>query len=317
VKALVPRHGKLHLQSAQVCDHNTDLVQRGPKQSDCARHMHPTSFPQETTMATKFTLFPKLITELRLEIWRLALPTLLSRGNVKLLYPYQEGCWVFDPVRLQQDPNVEDLYIRFDTNRLEPLHVALPFYSVNKEARSVTVRWLQEQRAAYTVSRSSSSAYEVLRPFRLTTDAVFVPTAKLERFVTELVDRPFEADMLGRNFGTSDPALSRLVVMPDGLQALKGDLMETFFQFGGTIGTICVVDSTSIRPEPEDVSEVGILELAEPLARLRWSSTRSEWQGFGDHGEPLMRLERYVEGLSIPADSPRGFEMEVQLVGLR
>jgi hypothetical protein len=280
--------------------------------------MDPASPPPERKLFTKFTLFPKLITELRLEIWRLALPTSLSRSNVRLLYPYRERCWVFDPVRLQPDPNVEHLYIRFDTDRLEPLHVALPLYSVNREARSITVKWLQEQRATIPRSSSSSSnAYEFLRPFRPTTDAVFVPTAKVEHFVMELVDRPFEPDMLDRNFGTSDPALSRLAVMPEGLQALKGDLIDIFFQSGGTIGTICVVDRPSILPEPEDGSEIGILELTEPLARLRWSSTRSEWEGFSDHREKLKRLERYVEGLSIPADSPRGFEMEVQLVGLR
>ena len=40
-------------------------------------------------VAARFTLFPKLIPELRLMIWRLVLPKF--RGNKKLLYPYQKG----------------------------------------------------------------------------------------------------------------------------------------------------------------------------------------------------------------------------------
>lgn len=107
-------------------------------------------------MATRFTLFPQLITESRLEIWRLALPAL----HHKLLYPYQKGCWVFEEMGLEPDPNGEDLYLRFDTSRLEPLHIAMPLYYVNQEARGVILKLLQEHRM--TVSRTSSSAYEAL-----------------------------------------------------------------------------------------------------------------------------------------------------------
>lgn len=51
-------------------------------------------------VASEFTLFPRLIPELRLMIWQLAaaLPTLTG----KLLYPHQKGCWIFEDVAWNQ-----------------------------------------------------------------------------------------------------------------------------------------------------------------------------------------------------------------------
>lgn len=267
-------------------------------------------------MTTHFTLFPQLITELRLEIWRLALPTLRSH----LLYPYQRGCWVFEDLGLEPDPNGEDLYIRFDTTRLEPIHVALPLYSVNREARDITLKWLQGERM--TVSRKSSSVYEALRPFDPRHDAVFVPSTQLADFVVEPAEWPHELeDMVDRHFGTSNPALSRLAVTSVGLRLLRGELLSEFFQFAGTIETILVVDSastsTSILEALETAPGEFVMQLADrPLARVKCRRTHGVVDGPGDDERALARLNGYVEGLEIPDYSSDRFELEVQLVVL-
>jgi hypothetical protein len=177
-------------------------------------------------------------------IWQLAAPLPSLRG--KLLYPYQKGCWIFEDLGLEPDPNGEDLYIRFDTSRLEPLHCALPLYSVNREARNVVLKWLREQNLTPT-RYNLSDGYEALRFFDPLRDTMFVSSTKLNGFVFEPADLPHVLeDMAERYFGSSNPALPRLAVTPVGLQLLREDLLSEFFLFGGTIQTILVVDNASI-----------------------------------------------------------------------
>ena len=263
-------------------------------------------------VATQFTLFPKLIPELRLEIWRLVLPTPYG----KLLYPYNKGCWVFEDYGLEPDPNGEDLYFKFNASRLEPLHIDLPLYSVNQEARDITLEWLHNRRAA--VSRTNRNAYAVLRPFRPGSDIMFVPANKLEAFVTEPADHVNEPEMVGRYFGTSDTALRRFAVTPEGLQLLKVDLLGELFDFVGKVRTICVVYSASAdRCRELDSVTAGedcVLGLRdEPLARMKWSYARAEWIGSRDDSGWFARLRDYVEGLTW---SHGNYELEVQLLGL-
>jgi hypothetical protein len=265
-------------------------------------------------MASRFTLFPQLIPELRLLVWQLALPKL----GGKLLYPYQKGCWVFEEMGLAPDPNGEDLYFRFDTSRFEPLHIALPLYYVNQEARDVTLKWLQEHRL--TVSRTSSSVYDALRPFDPRHDTVFVPSTQLEDFVAEPAVSPHElGDMVERYFGTSNPALPRLAVAPAGPQLLKGELLSDFFQFGGTIETIFVVENASVG-SLEALESVGggvPVELAgQPVARVKWSPLSGLGEVSGDGERARARLSEYVEGFHIQGHHPSGFELEIQLVNV-
>jgi hypothetical protein len=262
-------------------------------------------------MATQFTLFPQLITELRLEIWQLALPT-IPRG--KLLYPYQKGCWVFKELGLEPDPDGEDLHFIFDYSLLEQLHIELPLYSVNQEARNVTLEWLQHHRAI--ISRRSSSVYEILRSFNCRTDIMFVSAAKVEDFVVEPIERPHVPDMIGRHFSSAYTALRRIAVSSDGLQCLKDDgMLQEFFEFTGKISTVCVIDDAyaSKLRVLETAGRDCVLQLAdEPLARLKRRRASIEWEEFGDDGEALTRLKSHVEGL----DGGDDFELEVQLVGL-
>jgi len=267
-------------------------------------------------MATEFTLFPKLIPELRLMIWQpaAALPTL--RGN--LLYPYQKGCWIFEDLGLEPDPNGEDLYTRFDTTRLKPLRFALPLYSVNREARDVILKWLREHNLTATWN-NNSNIYGALRPFNPQCDTMFVPSTKLDKFLLELLELPQNRGMRGRYFCTSNPALPRLAVTPVGLQMLKGGFLEDFLRAGGTIETILVVDNASAGSLQALESAGGDIpvELADqPIARVKWSHLPGFKVVEGDDERARARLKEYVEGFDIQGPHPSGFELEIQLVNL-
>ena len=285
------------------------------------RDTESSSLPLDTSSdkaTTHFTLFPQLIPELRLMIWQHALPTLRGNPRGKLLYPYRKGCWVFEDMGLEPDSNGDDLYIRFDTTRLKPLRVALPLYSVNREAHDVTTKWLQEHRM--TVSRTRRSCvHKASRRFRPQHDTMFLPSTKLKKFAMELARRPFKRDMLNLHFASSNPALPRLAVTPVGLQLLKGDLLDMFFESAGTINTIFVVDGASVSSLQALGAAGGdvVVELPDqPVARVKWSFLEGIGEVSGDDERARARLKEYVEGFEISSFTPDGFELEVQLVDL-
>ena len=267
-------------------------------------------------MAAEFTLFPKLIPELRLMIWQLAaaLPTLC--GN--LLYAYQKGCWKFEDLGLEPYPNGEDLYLRFDTTKLEPLHFAIPLYSVNREARDVIFKWLQQHNLKAS-RNNNSNLYKALRPFDPQRDTMFVPSTKVKKFVQDFIRRAYKRDTRGRYFPISNPALPRLAVTPVGLRALTGGLLKVFLASRGTIGTILVVDNASVGSLQALESAGGDIpvELADqPVARVKWSYLPGLGEVEGDDERTRARLKEYVEGFDIQGPHPSGFELEIQLVTL-
>lgn len=264
-------------------------------------------------MATQFTLFPDLIPELRLMIWRLALPT----SSQRLLYPYKHGCWTCEDFGLGPDANIEDLYLQLDTSLLEPLRVELPLYAVNREARDVTLEYFKRHKV--TVQRSSNGL-EVLRPFDPRSDTVFLPTLDMERFIWEAYNRLAEPEPLDSHVvDTSKPALPRLAVTTRGLDWLKtnGMPLDIFLhtRWKNDCHTICVLEPACWCKLQELETAREIREFSdEPLARVTWGSVRGEWEGASEAGdeEALVRLKGYVEGLDSLGDS----ELEVQLVHL-
>lgn len=222
---------------------------------------------------------------------------------------------------LQPDPNGEDLYLRFDPSLLEPLHIELPLHSVNREARDVAIKYAHQQ--GLIASRSSTqSELEFLRAFDPRADTVFLPTpADVEGFIKELIDRIVEPDMLERYVGTSTPALSRLAITPSSCAFLvKEGVLETFFDFGGTIDTIYVIDAAypgeSVISHLEDAGSRSLLRLeSEPCARLRWSSSRREWDEAGSH-HSLAKLREVFAGLDYPTFTTSEHDLEIKLVRL-
>lgn len=99
-------------------------------------------------MPASFVLFSSLAAELRNQIWRDALPHHIGPA----LYSYRKrGCWC--PRQLtESEPGYiagnDDLNLAFEfrTDLLDDdnqYHV--PLFSVNREARSIVLAWLQEQ----------------------------------------------------------------------------------------------------------------------------------------------------------------------------
>jgi len=273
-------------------------------------------------MATEFTLFPQLITELRLEIWRFALPDLLRRP----LYRYKVGCWVIEEVGPQYegdtlDPNGERLLERFDTSLLRPLHIPLPLYSVNREARDVAAKWLKEQELV-ACPGSTPSDFTFHRHFNSQTDTIFMPAADAFVFGGEPGDRFTVPEMEGRHASFPYSALPRLAITPAGLDALKPEPLDAFMVIGGVINTIYVVEvapsSTLTLGEIEDVEGafplVGLEDKSH--ARLRWSSSRREWSDSGDDYEALVRLRQMVTGLEDVGSFAGAFDWDVRLVYL-
>lgn len=251
-------------------------------------------------MATEFTLFPQLITELRLHIWRMALPVPISN----LLYPFKKGCWTYGDLGLEPDPNGEDLYMEFDTNLLEPLRVELPLYSVNREARDVVAKYLQQQDL---VARRGSSEYEFLRHFDSRLDTMFVPTEDVDTFIMDLIERRHEPDLLERFVGTSSPILPRLAVTPSGLEALKSESLETVYDAAGTIGILYVVDIANMGMPTSQALQTPA------CARLIWRSSRKDWDNFGDE-TIVMELRKLIEGLLDVDFTSSYHDLEVRLI---
>jgi len=239
-------------------------------------------------MAVVFTLFPQLITELRLEIWRLALPNLPTRP----LYCYRAGCWVVEEIGPQwdgPDPNGENLQQRLDTSLLEHLHIPLSLYPVNRKARDVAVEYLQKHKLV--ASRSSArSGFEMLRPFDPQTDTIFLPAAYAHVFGGEPGDVLHVTGMVDRYVSRPYSALKRLAVTPAGLEALKVEPMDAFLCEGGMIDKLYVVDAApGCMLSVQDLEKAGqfpLVGLEETYrARLTWNSSRREWIASGTDSE--------------------------------
>jgi hypothetical protein len=266
-------------------------------------------------MANEFTLFPQLITELRLEIWRLALPEPLN----KALYPYKKGCWVLEDLGTEPDPNGDDLHLRHDFSLLEPHQIDLSMYFVSREAHRVAVKYLRTQKLVISQD-SAQSGLKFLRLFDPDTDTIFLPTSEVETFALELAERLFEPDLHDRNVSIPGRALPRLALTPSGLKSFMGEPLETYFDFSGTIDVLYVIDfardNSSTLEDFKNASKHLFLELeGAPLARLIWSNSRRRWEEISHECEKFTQLKDLVEGLDEPSSFvDDNFHLEVQLV---
>nr|POF12977.1 hypothetical protein CFP56_10125 [Quercus suber] len=265
-------------------------------------------------MATEFTVFPQLATELRLEIWRMAMPAPLTRP----LYPYNKGCWVVEDHGLEPDPNGEDLHLKFNTSLLDPLRVQLPLYCVNREARDVTLTYIRDHKLEVPQG-SSQTAFEFLRHFDPRTDTMFLPLDDIETFLVEQLDRTREPDLDDHYYSTDRPVLPRLAITASGLEILKGEL-DDFIDTSAPIDALYVIDvppgSTRTLQELLDASKYNPMDLENAFrAHLMWLSSSREWEVTGDD-HVLENMKRLVAGLDDPASSTSAFDLEVALVDI-
>lgn len=264
-------------------------------------------------MATEFTIFPQLIPELRLEIWRLALPA----PSTCSLYPYKRGCWVVEDLGLEPDPNGEDLYLKFDSSLLDPLRIELPLHAVNREARDVARKYIREQNLVPASDSTDESEVWFLRHFDPRTDAMFLPTADINAFLDEPIDRVFEPDMENRNYSTHLPSLPRLAITPQGVEASITEFLDpldphtpknpVYMIELANANTMCVW-------EREAAGQSFALDFQDTqYARLAWRSLIQEWESTEDE-HVLSSMRQLIVGLRGRTSSASDCDQDVRLV---
>lgn len=218
------------------------------------------------------------------------------------------------------DPNGENLQARIDTSLINPIHIEIPLYSVNREARGVVVKYLQKHKLVTSpgIIRSPPS---FSRFFDSETDTIFLPAADVAAFVSEPVDRIHKPNMQDRYVSFPRSALPRLAVTPAGLDVLKKDKLETFSVTAGGVDILYVVDTiptgTFLSRDLENGRAFSLLGLGEAShVQLKWDHSRQEWVASGGDQEAFMRLQRMVGELENFASTTSQCDLDVQLVGL-
>lgn len=212
---------------------------------------------------TMFPLFPLLPTELRLQIWREALPPPISQP----LYYYEKGCW--GPRHLTEtdpdyDPNNDEhnWCLEFRCSRLNPLEVDVPLFHVNQEARRSVSSWIQEHGLAIRFSREKQSLV-FFRSFDPERDVLFVSEDRWDDFHAEPFDRMFEPDLENKNLSCFAPAFRRLAVPSTVITKEPRALGELFHWYYGIDEILLIVEA---RPHEfwNEENEIKAQQIWEP-----------------------------------------------------
>ena len=139
-----------------------------------------------------FPLFPRLPPELRVQIWRNALPDI--RGFA--LYFYRKGCWY--PRHLlpseegyDHERNDQNLHFDFRYDFLDNIQFELPLVFINREARHIAAGWISNYRIEIRTCEDKPSPIFV-SSFDPIQDVLYVGLDKWNEFSCEPIDRCFE-----------------------------------------------------------------------------------------------------------------------------
>lgn len=255
--------------------------------------------------APVFHLFPRLPPELRLQIWRDALPAAVGPG----LYSYKQGCW--GPGALPQDHPEHDsahpelnLTLEFRHDLLGRTGLDPALASASREAREVALRWAAAQGGPET--RTSASGPLLVRAFDPGRDVLYVSLDDWDGFCSEPLYRPFEEDMVNRHY-TVECSVSRVAVAEafvrqrDCYRGFLQEMCEAYkslttlyvildLQPGGFCSFITPGASMTISPRWE-INEKPVMEMA-------WQD--GEWSGQNSHGGRFDKV--FLESLQDAAD---------------
>ena len=183
------------------------------------------------TNPCSFQSFSSLPAELRVQIWRDALPVRAGPA----LHFYKPGCWI--PRYLSEsepgyypDNNDLNLELEFHYELLDRPQIEVPLVYVNHEARSVSLAWIREQ-GIETHFRDDRRRPVFVRPFDPSYDAIYVPLDRWHDFDREPHERLWQPDLHGKlvNMG---PNLWRIAV-PEALLQSGGDslsdILDSYF----------------------------------------------------------------------------------------
>lgn len=228
-----------------------------------------------------FSLFPSLPAELRIQIWRDALPDKVGQA----LYFYKKGCW--RPRHLTEadanyNPHDDELNLVFEFHHefLDDVQLVIPSFFVNREARGITLTWIHSQgikiqfykeRQCLTFARSFNPKY----------DTLYVPLEKWDEFIIEPYDRLEEPDLFNRAVECPGPQITRIAV-PQALLQHKVNPLADFFEWYNHLDMLFIIIDTPPDLQPED-NDTGVQQQWELKstqgATFSWNHDRGVFVG--------------------------------------
>ncbi|PNY23531.1 Uncharacterized protein TCAP_06526 [Tolypocladium capitatum] len=226
-----------------------------------------------TANSSAFPLFSSLPPELRIRIWRDALPD----RDGPALYPYRKGCWC--PRRISESddgPEHADdtyLFLEFRHDLLDSVHVKAPLAFVNREARCIALAWARKRGIEMRV-REDSQCPVLARPFDPVHDALYVALDKFNDFCCEPYDRLFQPDLVDQGVSSS-PDVTRIAI-PEALLRSEDTTLHQVTEWFPRLAVIFIV--VDAQPDLEDDGT---------KVQRRWELEGTEGRAFvrnHDHG---------------------------------
>lgn len=141
-----------------------------------------------------FHWFSRLPVELRIQIWREALP----RKDEPALFFFRKECSTLEPDSETDESNYPEnshLEFIFHEELLDPIQVDVPLAFVNREARGVALPWIHEQGIKLRFCEGRLHPVHA-RPFDARRDVVYINDSK---DIAYPIERRLEEDVLDIN----------------------------------------------------------------------------------------------------------------------
>ncbi|KAM3455750.1 hypothetical protein MY3296_002168 [Beauveria thailandica] len=174
-------------------------------------------------MAASFTIFAALAPELRNKIWRAALP---DDVGPSLFFYRHTGCWCARRLKTSDPgyiPETGEMAMDFRTDLLgSDSRLEIPLVSVNREARSIAIGWLDKQ--GFDTKNLHHHHHIMARSFNCDSDALYISDEKWRDFLNEPSHRMSRRDLRNRNVQVH-PNVTRFAVSESFFT--RADLLKT------------------------------------------------------------------------------------------
>lgn len=250
--------------------------------------------------AAVFSLFPSLPAELRIQIWRDALPDKVEPA----LFFYKKGCWhprYLTEADASYHPHDDELNLVFEFHHelLDDIQLVLPSFFVNREARGITLAWIRSQGIKIRFYKKRQ-CLAFTRSFNPEYDTLYVPLEKWDEFFIEPFDRLEEPDLFDRTVDCPGPQITRIAVPQTVLQR-KVNPLPDLFEWYSHLDTLFIIIDTPADLQPED-NDMGLQQRWELKSRqgaiFSWDHGRDAFVGgFDDVSD--QDLYKLIQGASV------------------
>jgi hypothetical protein len=155
-----------------------------------------------------FTLFACLPTELRIQIWEEYLVSLVDYIGPSIHIYRRKDIW--RPLTLTEEhiwfePDCENLYLEFQHDLVDPVHIKVPLMFVNRESRYIALEWTAKHgiKSFFPTNIEGFGEYEPVifgRRFDPSRDILYIPFDRWYDLLVEVDDRVWQPDIMGRIF---------------------------------------------------------------------------------------------------------------------